>query len=279
MDAPDELRQAVADAILHAQPTESRFYAADAVLAVPAIADALARDRKVREIVAATREWAGSTDPAPPISYIYADGFDDIAAQYPKEHQPMSKPTRITAEWVAAEKAAAIKSGMTEQAAEELVTKLYASKHVTDGERCWCDPQVETVPAKKSATEAADTDIRGCNCASYNNPEKVRPTVSGPVSEVVLTPPPELGIERETVCVDACIATVVQHLWSCGVVTLGSCCGHGRERPGLVLGQHEDMAVARACISGVDDRAWDLSQWRLVKNTDMNPANEERNDQ
>lgn len=101
----------------------------------------LARDAKVAEIVAATREWARSTDPAPPISYIYADGFDDIAAQYPKEHQPMSKPTRITAELVAAEKAAAIKSGMTEQAAEELVTKLYASKHVTDGERCWCDDE------------------------------------------------------------------------------------------------------------------------------------------
>ena len=132
-----------------------------AVLSVPALRDALARDAKVAEIVAATREWAGSTDPAPPISYIYADGFDDIAAQYPKEHQPMSKPTRITAEWVAAEKAAAIKSGMTEQAAEELVTKLYASKHVTDGERCWCDPQAETVPAKKSATEAADSSIEG----------------------------------------------------------------------------------------------------------------------
>lgn len=134
---------------------------ARAALSVPVVRDALARDAKVAEIVAATREWAGSTDPAPPISYIYADGFDDIAAQYPKEHQPMSKPTRITAEWVAAEKAAAIKSGMTEQAAEELVTKLYASKHVTDGERCWCDPQAETVPAKKSATEAADSSIEG----------------------------------------------------------------------------------------------------------------------
>jgi hypothetical protein len=34
-------------------------------------------------------------------------------------------------------------------------------EHVTDGERCWCDPQVETVPAKKSATEAADSSIEG----------------------------------------------------------------------------------------------------------------------
>lgn len=152
-------------------------------------------------------------------------------------------------------------------------------EHVTDGERCWCDPQVEAVPAKKPATEPAERSIQGCNCASYNNPEKVRQTVSGPVPEVVLTPTADLGIERETVCVDACIATVVTYLWSCGVVTLSSCCGHGRERPGLVLGQHEDMAVARACISKVDDRAWNLSQWRLVENTDMNPTNEERNDQ
>lgn len=132
---------------------------------------------------------------------------------------------------------------------------------------------------KKSATEPAETAIGGCNCASYNNPERVRPTVSGPVPEVVLTPPFDLGDGRTTVCVDACIATVVVYLWGCEIVTLGSCCGHGRDRPSLVLGQHEDMAVARACISGVDDRAWDLSQWRLVENTDMNPANEKRDDQ
>lgn len=133
---------------------------------------------------------------------------------------------------------------------------------------------------KKLATEPADRPIQGCNCASYNNPERVRHTTSGPVPEVVLTPSPELGIERTTVCVDACIATVVQHLWSCGVVTLGSCCGHGRERPSLVLGDHEDFEIARACIAEVipmnrwvaDEYGWDLSQWQLVTNADITPA-------
>lgn len=119
---------------------------------------------------------------------------------------------------------------------------------------------------KKSATEPAETAIGGCNCASYNNPERVRPTVSGPVPEVVLTPPFDLGDGRTTVCVDACIATVVVYLWGCEIVTLGSCCGHGRDRPSLVLGQHEDMAVVRVRIAEVDDRTWDLSQWRLVEN-------------
>ena len=96
----------------------------------------------------------------------------------------------------------------------------------------------------------------------------------------MLAPPPELGVERETVCIDACIAMIVQHLWSCGVVTLGSCCGHGRERPSLVLGQHEDFGIVRACIAQVipknrwvsDEYGWDLSQWRLVENVDLTPA-------
>lgn len=143
--------------------------------------------------------------------------------------------------------------------------------HVTDGSPCWCDPEIIRVPAKKSATDPAATPIGRCDCASYNNPERIRPTVSGGVPEVVLTPPPELGIEREAVCVDACIARVVAYLWGCGVVTLGSCCGHGRERPSLVLGQHEDMATVRACIAEVDDRGWDLSQWRLAENVDLTP--------
>lgn len=69
---------------------------------------------------------------------------------------------------------------------------LTQPEHVTDG-ACWCDPEVTHVPAKKSATEPADQSIGGCNCASYNNPEKVRPTVSGPVPEVVMTPPFDLG--------------------------------------------------------------------------------------
>jgi len=143
--------------------------------------------------------------------------------------------------------------------------------HVTEGSPCWCVPEVISVPAKKSATDPTDQPIQGCNCASYNNPEKVRPTVSGPVPEVVLTPPPGLGIERDTVCVDACIARVVAYLWGYGVVTLGSCCGHGRSRPDLVLGQHEDMATVRAYIAEVDDRTWGLCQWRLAENTDLVP--------
>lgn len=127
---------------------------------------------------------------------------------------------------------------------------------------------------------AADGPRHGCNCASYNNPERVRPTTSGPAPEVVMTPPFDLGDGRETVCVDACIATVVQHLWDCGIVTLGSCCGHGRGRPSLVLGPHEDFEIVRACIAEVipkgryqnDEQGWDLSQWRLVTNIDFSPA-------
>ena len=132
-------------------------------------------------------------------------------------------------------------------------------------------PGVSEGSADDAGTTTPTPVTQGCNCASYNNPERVRPTTSGPVPEVVLTPPPGLGIERDTVCVDACIARVVAYLWGYGVVTLGSCCGHGRSRPDLVLGQHEDMATVRAYIAEVDDRTWGLCQWRLAENTDLVP--------
>ena len=59
MDAPDELRQEVASAVdlcvdgWNGEPWDMALQVADAVLAVPGIADALARDAQVREIVAA----------------------------------------------------------------------------------------------------------------------------------------------------------------------------------------------------------------------------------
>ncbi len=104
-----------------------------------------------------------------------------------------------------------------------------------------------------------------CRCASYNRPDLVRPTVSGTVPEVVLTPPEGLGIDRATVCVDACIAAVVAHLWANQVATLSSCCGHGREEPSLVLDASErDFTAVRSLIAEVDDRFFELYQWHLV---------------
>ena len=64
---------------------------------------------------------------------------------------------------------------------------------------------------------------------------------------------------RTQIMVDACIAPIVQALNSAGIVTLGSCCGHGDadgtlfyERDGRALkitveiGKHEERGLADA---------------------------------
>jgi len=85
MDAPEELRQAVRVVLADHFPMTPLYRvnrAADAVLAVPAIADALRaaeRDAKVAEIVAELSE------PNPSTGHIIrcANACGDIAALYP----------------------------------------------------------------------------------------------------------------------------------------------------------------------------------------------------
>ncbi len=113
---------------------------------------------------------------------------------------------------------------------------------------------------------AADrTPNDGCNCRSYNWDIGERP-------EIALTPPPRIAGTRARpdapIMVDACIADAVQALWDAGHFTLGSCCGHGRQRPSLVLGDdYREPDRARevaAVLAAVDGREWDLLVWRIV---------------
>ena len=46
-------------------------------------------------------------------------------------------------------------------------------------------------------------------------------------NQVELKTPGGLGFSSETVCVDACCVDAVKYLWSHGIKTYGSCCGHG----------------------------------------------------
>ena len=52
--------------------------------------------------------------------------------------------------------------------------------------------------------------------------------------KVVLKPPPNFipqnGCDgyKDTVCVDKCLAEEIKSLWDNNIVTLGCCCGHGR---------------------------------------------------
>lgn len=107
-----------------------------------------------------------------------------------------------------------------------------------------------------------------CNCRSYN-------LQIGQREEMALAPPHWLQAMRDhdrperPVMVDACIAEAVKALWDAGHVTLGSCCGHGGKvnpRPSLVLGNdEEDFAAIRAVLATVDDREWELLQWRIIE--------------
>lgn len=100
-----------------------------------------------------------------------------------------------------------------------------------------------------------------CDCHSHNGSHGERP-------EVVLTPPPVIAATRADpsagICVDACIADTVAALWASGVLTLGSCCGHGRESPSLVLADGEDPSRAAEVLVRIDRRRFTLLQWQLA---------------
>lgn len=100
-----------------------------------------------------------------------------------------------------------------------------------------------------------------CNCHSYNWAIGEKPEIILEIPDFVqdeaLRINPTAGV-----CVDACIAATVKALWDRGVVTLGSCCGHGRMAPSLVLGDNEDCDAVASALVDVDPRPWELWQWR-----------------
>jgi hypothetical protein len=97
-----------------------------------------------------------------------------------------------------------------------------------------------------------------CDCHSYNGDFGEKP-------EVPLDPP-SWSDRTQPIMVDACIAHVVQHLWNQGVVTLSSCCGHGKRPPSVVLsGDPWSPIEVQQTIADVDGRAWDVYQWQLVQ--------------
>ena len=72
--------------------------------------------------------------------------------------------------------------------------------------------------------------------------------------------------ERRTACVDNCIVETIKALWSAGYETLGCCCGHGKDRPNVVVADgYDDNEVAKIAevIRRCDERDWDVFQWRI----------------
>lgn len=102
-----------------------------------------------------------------------------------------------------------------------------------------------------------------CDCASYN-------WAPGKTPQVIVPKPEWSSRNGDTIALDACIAPVVEAIWAAGHITLSSCCGHGRQAPGLVLGDGSDatpeiIADIERIIAEVDGRRFTLHQWQLVE--------------
>lgn len=97
-----------------------------------------------------------------------------------------------------------------------------------------------------------------CNCRSYNNG-------ADGADEVVLAPPDtSLTNGKKSVCVDRCISKVIEAIWCAGLATLGSCCGHNKDSPSIVIPEHTDPKLYFDVIAAVDKRDWNVLRWELV---------------
>lgn len=54
------------------------------------------------------------------------------------------------------------------------------------------------------------------------------------------------------ICVDVCLALEVSNLWKIGVVTTGSCCGHGRLPPSICVRDDYDNKMLSLGYSRFD---------------------------
>ncbi|WP_040306046.1 hypothetical protein [Ahrensia sp. R2A130] len=106
---------------------------------------------------------------------------------------------------------------------------------------------------------AALREAPSCDCISYNMQEAGETGTP----EVVLDPRLYLPNTTKTVCVDACIAGVIESLWKAGIETRSSCCGHvGRYPNGvhyqgpMVAIDAPEMVPAAATILRADGRDW-----------------------
>lgn len=92
-----------------------------------------------------------------------------------------------------------------------------------------------------------------CNCHSYNWGIGFEP-------EIIMTHP----LTKCNVCIDACIAYVVRHLWNNNIWTTYSCCGHNRENPSIglwAIPPHDYQKKiyidwVKSIIKLVDNREW-----------------------
>ncbi|HEJ7836565.1 TPA: hypothetical protein SMH97_004061 [Serratia marcescens] len=113
----------------------------------------------------------------------------------------------------------------------------------------------------KAATIAGH---KTCDCHSYNADD-------GTVPNVILEVPDNIRRYtdgRERVCIDACIADAILHLWERGLPTLNSCCGHNKHEPQIIIPDVDfEPGQYFEALAEIDKRHWIVSRWERVDHT------------
>jgi hypothetical protein len=76
------------------------------------------------------------------------------------------------------------------------------------------------------------------------------------------------GKKNRSISCDYCCVKVLIYLWKNNIQTRGHCCGHFKRNPSIVIADgYDDFDIDRiySLIKDVDDRQFDIFQWRLVK--------------
>ena len=118
----------------------------------------------------------------------------------------------------------------TEKGVREVVitsmTPIAAPQPMDDAERKGLQGYRKVEPPTPLASTKAC-----CNCHSYNQQSEGAPNIT-------LTVPRNIRHYtdgRKKVCIDACIADVIQALWDRNLPTLNSCCGHNELPSSIVI--------------------------------------------
>lgn len=95
-----------------------------------------------------------------------------------------------------------------------------------------------------------------CDCISYNQPKPWQKTESRVLDQARHFS--DTG--KPKVCVDACIADVIERLWAAGVRTGGCCCGHNGPPPTVFLYDPQYAETAFEILAS-DHRQWHVIFW------------------
>lgn len=76
--------------------------------------------------------------------------------------------------------------------------------------------------------------MKKCNCYS---------TIDGNGQESIRAKAPKWS-RKEWISIDVCVWPFVKALWDANIQTCGSCCGHGKEQPSVVLAHYKDISNA-----------------------------------